>query len=148
VDNKSHKLIVVILILNPSKYLFSMSKSTKRTTIVGANIILVPVLTLSIIAAVSNFSASQASAQTSSPTSSAKMHLDEGIKALQSGNTTGALMHLNAADKLLVEIHVPASAQSAKMHLDEGIKALQSGDTKGALMHLNAADQALGSIGE
>ena len=37
-----HKLIVVILILNPSKYLFSMSKSTKRTTIVGANIILVP----------------------------------------------------------------------------------------------------------
>jgi hypothetical protein len=147
VDNKSHKLIVVILILNPSKYLFSMTKSTKRTTIVGANI-LVPVLTLSIIAAVSNFSASQASAQTSSPTSSAKMHLDEGIKALQSGNTTGALMHLNAADKLLVEIHVPASAQSAKMHLDEGIKALQSGDTKGALMHLNAADQALGSIGE
>jgi hypothetical protein len=126
-----------------------MSKSTnKRTTIVSANIILVPVLTLSIIAAVSNFSASQASAQTSSPTSSAKMHLDEGIKALQSGNTTGALMHLNAADKLLVEIHVPASAQSGKMHLDEGIKALQSGNTKGALMHLNAADQALGSIGE
>ncbi|HET7345570.1 MAG TPA: hypothetical protein VFJ05_06835 [Nitrososphaeraceae archaeon] len=81
-----------------------MSKSTKRTTIVSANIILVPVLTLSIIAAVSNFSASQASAQTSSPTSSAKMHLDEGIKALQSGNTTGALMHLNAADQALGSI--------------------------------------------
>jgi hypothetical protein len=56
-----------------------MSKSTKLTIIVSANIILVPVLTLSIIAAVSNFSASQAS----SPTSSAKMHLDEGIKALE-----------------------------------------------------------------
>jgi hypothetical protein len=77
-----------------------MSKGTKRTTIVSANI-LVLVLTLSIIAAVSNFSASQASAQTPSTTSSAKMHLDEGIKALQSGNTTGALMHLNIANQTL-----------------------------------------------
>jgi hypothetical protein len=74
-----------------------------------------------------------------------KMHLEEGIKALKSSDNQGALMHLNAADKLLVEIHVPASAQSAKMHLDEGIKALQSGDTKGALMHLNIANQTLGT---
>lgn len=46
------------------------------------------------------------------------MHLDEGIKASKAGDNQGALIHLNAADKLLVEIHVPASAQTAKMHLD------------------------------
>ena len=30
-----------------------------------------------------------------------KMHLDEGIKALKSGDNQGAMMHLNAADQAL-----------------------------------------------
>ena len=33
--------------------------------------------------------------------STAKMHLEEGMKALQSGNTQGAMMHLKLADKTL-----------------------------------------------
>ncbi|HXT83502.1 MAG TPA: hypothetical protein VN704_04100 [Verrucomicrobiae bacterium] len=61
------------------------------------------------------------------------MHLDAGIKALQSGDKNGALMHLNEASKTLTG--------TALMHLDAGIKALQSGDTNGALMHLNQAQK-------
>src|SRR5919197_6733680 len=68
----------------------------------------------------------------SSTAGEAKMHLDEGIKALQSGDTNGAMMHLKLADDKL-------STGEAKMHLDEGIKALQSGDTNGAMMHLKLA---------
>ena len=33
--------------------------------------------------------------------SSAKMHLDQGIKALESGDNQGAKMHLDAADQAL-----------------------------------------------
>jgi hypothetical protein len=33
--------------------------------------------------------------------STAKMHLEEGMKALQSGDTQGAMMHLKIADKIL-----------------------------------------------
>ena len=33
--------------------------------------------------------------------STAKMHLEEGMKALQSGDTQGAMMHLKLADKIL-----------------------------------------------
>ena len=33
--------------------------------------------------------------------STAKMHLEEGMKALQSGDTQGAMMHLKLADKTL-----------------------------------------------
>jgi hypothetical protein len=69
-----------------------------------------------------------------------KMHLEEGIKALRSGDSEGALMHLSAADQGLTD-------QSAKLHLDEGIKAVKNGDQQGALMHLGAADQSLGSSG-
>ncbi len=61
-------------------------------------------------------------------------HLDAGIKALQSGDKNGALMHLNEASKTLTG--------TALMHLDAGIKALQSGDTNGALMHLNQAQKS------
>jgi len=74
-------------------------------------------------------------AQTITP----KMHLEEGLKALKSGDNQGAMMHLNAADQGLTS----ASDQSAKMHLDQGIQALKNGDNQGAMMHLNAADQAL-----
>ena len=73
---------------------------------------------------------------TSSSTGEAKMHLDEGIKVLQSGDTNGAMMHLKIADQKL-------SGGEAKMHLDEGIKVLQSGDTNGAMMHLKIAQQKL-----
>lgn len=41
--------------------------------------------------------ASSAFAQTITP----KMHLDEGIKALKSGDSQGAMMHLDAADQAL-----------------------------------------------
>jgi hypothetical protein len=84
--------------------------------------------------------ASSAFAQTITP----KMHLEEGIKALKSGDSQGAIMHLDAADKGLASSS-SSSDQSAKMHLDQGIKALKSGDSQGAMMHLDAADQALGS---
>jgi hypothetical protein len=76
--------------------------------------------------------------------SAAKMHLDQGIKALESGDNQGAKMHLDAADQALSGSS-SSSDQSAKMHLDQGIKALESGDNQGAKMHLDAADQALGS---
>jgi hypothetical protein len=84
--------------------------------------------------------ASPAFAQTITP----KMHLDEGIKALKSGDNQGAMMHLDAANQTLASSS-SASDQSAMMHLDQGIKALKSGDSQGAMMHLDAADQALGS---
>ena len=74
-------------------------------------------------------------AQTITP----KMHLEEGLKALKSGDNQGAMMHLNAADQGLTS----ASDQSAKMHLDQGIQALKNGDNQGTMMHLNAANQAL-----
>lgn len=37
-------------------------------------------------------------AQTITP----KMHLEEGLKALKSGDNQGAMMHLNAADQALI----------------------------------------------
>ena len=75
---------------------------------------------------------------------SPKVHLEEGIKALRSGDSQGALMHLSVADQGLSS---SSSDQSAKMHLDEGIKAIKASDTQGAMMHLQAADQALGGSG-
>ena len=38
---------------------------------------------------------------TSASSGEAKMHLDEGIKALQGGDTNGAMMHLKLADQKL-----------------------------------------------
>jgi cellobiose-specific phosphotransferase system component IIA len=63
---------------------------------------------------------------------SAKMHLDEGMKALQAGDTAGAEMHMGLADQALSE-------GEAKMHLGEAIKALQAGDTAGAETHAQLA---------
>ena len=67
-----------------------------------------------------------------------KMHLEEGLKALKSGDNQGAMMHLNGADQGLLVLQI-----NLKMHLDQGIQALKNGDNQGAMMHLNAADQAL-----
>ena len=76
-------------------------------------------------------------------TSTGKMHLDEGIKVLKTGDIKGALMHLHIADKILSGI-TSSSAQTGRMHLDEGIKVLKTGDIKGALMHLHISDKILG----
>ena len=62
----------------------------------------------------------------------AQFHLGEAIKALQGGDTDGAMMHMEEADKTL-------EAGEAKMHLGEAIKALQGGDTDGAMTHLELA---------
>jgi hypothetical protein len=62
----------------------------------------------------------------------AQFHLGEAMKALQGGDTDGAMMHLEEADKTL-------PAGEAKMHLGEAMKALQGGDTDGAMMHLELA---------
>ena len=76
-------------------------------------------------------------------TSAGRMHLDEGIKVLKTGDIKGALMHLHISDKILSGI-TSSSAQTGRMHLDEGIKVLKTGDIKGALMHLHISDKILG----
>src|SRR5215467_4077761 len=52
-------------------------------------------------------------------TSAGKMHLDEGIKVLKTGNIKGALVHLHISNRILSGI-TSSSAQTGKMHLDEG----------------------------
>ena len=110
-----------------------------KNILLGASLLLSVALGLSIIAQANFNVISSAYAQAITP----KMHLEEGLKALKSGDNQGAMMHLNGADQGLTS----ASDQSAKMHLDQGIQALKNGDNQGAMMHLNAADQALGSKG-
>jgi hypothetical protein len=61
------------------------------------------------------------------------IHLDAAAKALQSGDTQGALTHMKEADKTLTG--------AAKTHLDAAISALESGDTQGASMHLQEAQK-------
>ena len=70
---------------------------------------------------------------------SAKMHIEEAIKALDSGDKQAASTHLTAAQQA-----ISGESDQAKMHFDEGMKAFSSGDSNGALMHLKAAIQALG----
>ena len=71
-----------------------------------------------------------------------KIHLEEAIKALKSGNNKGAMTHLTEADKGITGSS--SSDQTAKMHIDEGMKAVKANDNQGALMHLGTADKALG----
>jgi hypothetical protein len=66
----------------------------------------------------------------------AKMHLDEAMKALQAGDTAGAEMHMGLANQVLSE-------GEPKMHLDEAMKALQAGDTAGAQTHAKLAQGIL-----
>jgi cellobiose-specific phosphotransferase system component IIA len=68
---------------------------------------------------------------------SAKMHLEEGIKALKSGDNQIAMTHLHAARAAMV----PGEAMN---HFEQGLKALENGDSNGAIMHLTAANQGLG----
>jgi hypothetical protein len=60
--------------------------------------------------------------------SSAKINLEEGIKALQSGDKQGAMTHLNAAKQAMTN----ASPEAIK-HFEEGMKALAGGDINGAI---------------
>ena len=70
---------------------------------------------------------------------SAKMHIEEAIKALESGNNDAASTHLTAAQQA-----IPLESDQAKMHFGEAMKAFSSGDSNGALMHLRAVNDALG----
>ena len=70
---------------------------------------------------------------------SAKTQLEDGIKALQSGDKEAAMTQLTAAQQA-----ISGSSPEAIKHFEEGMKALESGDSKGAIMHLQFADQALG----
>ena len=54
---------------------------------------------------------------------SAKMHLEEGIKALESGNIQAANMHLDFARQAMAN-----SPTNAVKHFEEGMKALGAGD--------------------
>ena len=69
---------------------------------------------------------------------SPKMHLEEGIKALESGNIQMANMHLDFAKQAMAN-----APPNAVKHFEEGMKALDAGDSNGALMHLKLADQSL-----
>ncbi|HXV87996.1 MAG TPA: hypothetical protein VD710_02765 [Nitrososphaeraceae archaeon] len=70
---------------------------------------------------------------------SAKMHLEEGIKALEAGNIQMANLHLDFAKQAMAN-----APTNAVKHFEEGMKTLGVGDSTGALMHLKLADQALG----
>jgi hypothetical protein len=72
-------------------------------------------------------------------TSSAKFHLEEGIKALEAGDIELARTHLMAAQQTMSN-----PPPDAIMHFEEGMKALDSGDNEGAIMHLNIANEDLG----
>lgn len=52
------------------------------------------------------------------------MHLEEGIKALESGNIQAANMHFDFARQTMVN-----SPTSAVEHFEEGMKALGAGDS-------------------
>jgi hypothetical protein len=70
---------------------------------------------------------------------SAKMHIEEAVKALEGGDKQAASTHLTAAQQA-----ISGESDQAKMHFGEGMKAFSAGDSNGALMHLKAAIQALG----
>jgi hypothetical protein len=69
----------------------------------------------------------------------AKIELEEGIKALQGGDVPGARTHLTAAQESMTD-----SPPDAIRHFEEGMKAFDSGDNSAAIMHLNIANEALG----
>ena len=94
-------------------------------------------LAFSGIAINNNFAAGQTNTTGTEGSSgnSAKMHVDEALKALQSNDNDGATMHLNLASN--------STTDSAKMHVDEALKALQSNDNDGATMHIQEAQKNL-----
>mgnify|MGYP000123680487 CR=1 FL=1 len=90
------------------------------------------------VAMIDNFVMGQSnttSTSSSDGTGSAKMHVDEALKAIQSNDNDGATMHLNEASN--------STTGSAKMHVDEALKAIQSNDNDGATMHTQEAQKSL-----
>jgi len=85
-----------------------------------------------------NMTAGNATSSNTS-TRTAKMHLEEGLKALKAGDKDSAITHLSAAQAAM-----SGASSNAMMHFEEGRKAVQAGDTNGAITHLTAANQALG----
>jgi hypothetical protein len=84
-------------------------------------------------------------------TATAKMQIEEGIKALQAGDNNSARDHLDSAKhalELVFEetITLPTANATSKAikHFEEGMNTLQAGDTNGAIPNFTAADQALG----
>ena len=78
--------------------------------------------------------------------STARMQIEEGIKALQAGDNNSARTHLDAAHhelELVFETTAGGSSNATKQ-FEEGMEALQTGDTNGAITRFTAADQALG----
>ena len=71
--------------------------------------------------------------------SSAKMHLEEGMKALESGNIQMAIIHLDFAKQAMAD-----APSDAVKHFEEGMMALDAGNSSGALEQLNLANHSLG----
>lgn len=76
---------------------------------------------------------------TSDSSSSAKLHLQEAIKALEKGDKPETFSRLTAAQQAM-----SGASAEAKERYEEGMKALMAGDSSGALTHLKAARDALG----
>ena len=70
---------------------------------------------------------------------SEKMHLEEGIRALEFGNIQVAIMHLGLAKQTISN-----APSDAVKHFEQGMKALNAGDSKSALEQLKLANHSLG----
>lgn len=70
---------------------------------------------------------------------SQKMHLEEGIRALEFGNIQVAMMHLGFAKQTISN-----APSDAVKHFEQGMKALNAGDSKSALEQLKLANHSLG----
>ena len=70
---------------------------------------------------------------------SAKTHLEDGIKALESGDKEGAITRLTATRQSDVRI-----ITDEIMHFEEGMKTLEGGDSNGAIMHLKVCRSIVG----
>lgn len=68
-----------------------------------------------------------------------KVKILEGIKALESGDKSAALIDLSSAQQAIA-----GESDQAKMHVNKGMKAFSGGDSNGTLMHLKAALNFLG----
>jgi len=87
----------------------------------------------------SNDSSGQTSNQTNTTEnasgSAVKMQIDEALKSLESNDISGALVHMQEADK--------NSSGQLKTHIEDAIKSLELNDASGALVHMQLAQQNL-----
>jgi len=68
-----------------------------------------------------------------------KVKILEGIKALESGDKSAALIDLSAAQPAIT-----GESDQAKMHFNKGMKVFSGGDSNGTQMYLKAALNFLG----